>query len=176
MTNSELKSLLERAADAIDADVETRDGERARILDELRAAAGDIPAYDEDIEDTVVIPAPLGKEERTGRGFQRISFKDHYDEPCYLQQSSIALLAQPGAGAVWLGLDGVKAMVMCSKAREVGLSPTSDVGWMPFPIPEQVQVTTQMHLDRGQVLSLVTTLQGWLATGYLFQDSESHDG
>lgn len=169
MTNSELKSLLERAAALLDESAATSRAGRLEMAKELYTAAGDIPAFSEDHEDSVAIPAPLGKESRTSRGFQRISFNDHYDEPCYLQQSSIALLAQPGAGAVWLGLEGAKAMVMCTKAREVGLEPTSDVGWMPFPIPAQVQVTTQMHLDRTQVASLIATLQGWYLTGYLFQ-------
>lgn len=168
MLNSELKSLLERAADALDADVETGDRERVIVLEELREAAEQIPAFSEDYEDGVAIPAPLGKEGNTSRGFQVIDFKDHHGEDCYIQQSSIASLAQPGAGAIWLGLKGVKVMVMCVHAREVGLEPASNVGWQPFPIPERVNVTTQMHLDRGQVTSLIPVLQGWLATGELF--------
>lgn len=46
----------------------------------------------------------LGEVEKTSRGFQIIKFNDRYDNPCYLQQSSLADYMQPGSSAVWLGL------------------------------------------------------------------------
>jgi hypothetical protein len=45
----------------------------------------------------------LGPSRRTPRGFEYIEFKDHYDEDCSLQQSSIAEYMEPGSSAVWLG-------------------------------------------------------------------------
>ena len=40
---------------------------------------------------------------KTERGFGIAEWNDIYGFPCELQESSIALLEQPGAGAVWLG-------------------------------------------------------------------------
>ena len=45
----------------------------------------------------------LGRVVKTGRGFEAIDFKDMYDNPCSLQQSSVAIYESPGASAVWLG-------------------------------------------------------------------------
>ena len=44
--------------------------------------------------------------ELTPRGFEIIRFTDHNDRVCSLQQSSLALYAEPGSSAVWLGVDG----------------------------------------------------------------------
>lgn len=46
----------------------------------------------------------LGTVERTARGFEIIEFKDRYEKPCSLQQSSLAVLDKPGTSAVWLGI------------------------------------------------------------------------
>ncbi len=45
----------------------------------------------------------LGKIEKSARGFQYIEFKDRYNYPCSLQQSSLADFDVPGTSAVWLG-------------------------------------------------------------------------
>lgn len=45
------------------------------------------------------------KIKHTARGFQIIEFKDHNEEECSLQQSSLALVTQAGAGAIWLGIN-----------------------------------------------------------------------
>lgn len=42
------------------------------------------------------------KKKKTNRGFVLYEFKDFYDAPCSLQQSSTVI------DGVWLGLDGVK--------------------------------------------------------------------
>lgn len=73
---------------------------------------------------------------RTARGFEYIEFKQfNYPEPCSLQQSSIAVYQQPGAGAIWLGID---------------------VG------PDDKR---RMHLHRNQVKRLIVSLQRWVDTG-----------
>lgn len=41
--------------------------------------------------------------EHTSRGFQIINFKDRYDQPCTLQQSSLAECDMPGSSAIWFG-------------------------------------------------------------------------
>jgi len=45
------------------------------------------------------------KDNPTERGFGRVEFLDLYDFPCSLQESSLALLEQPGASAVWFGVE-----------------------------------------------------------------------
>ncbi len=81
---------------------------------------------------------PLGPVEKTDRGFEIIKFRDRYDEPCSLQQSSLAEYTLPGSSAVWLGLD-------LSVLHETK--------------------SGRMHLDREQVWYLVHHLQRWLNTG-----------
>jgi hypothetical protein len=47
----------------------------------------------------------LGTVVHTDRGFEIISFRDGYNNPCSLQTSSIALRPQPGTSAVWFGVE-----------------------------------------------------------------------
>ena len=74
----------------------------------------------------------LGRVRKTTRGFEYIEFKDHNDDRCSLQQSSIAIYELPGSSAIWLG-------------RE------SDV---PNP--------GRMHLNVDQVTALIKHLNSWL--------------
>ena len=86
---------------------------------------------------------PLGPVKKTARGFQIIDFEDRYRVPCSLQQSSIFSdenANNPGATAVWLGVD---------RRTE-----------QPDPANP-----TRMHLDRNQVQSLIAVLEMWLQTG-----------
>lgn len=101
----------------------------------------------------------------TQRGFQTIEFKDRYDAACSLQQSSLADYTQPGSSAVWLGIDDPAPQVMAVDAAKVGVKTDQTNGWVPYPIPEQVLLTTRMHLDVKQVEWLVAELQEWLRTG-----------
>lgn len=107
----------------------------------------------------------LGRVKRTARGFQLIEFKDYYDTPCSLQASSLAHYEQPGISAVWIGPDDAKPMVIHHEAAAVGVKTDATCGWVPFPIPPQVNLTTRAHLDRKQVKALITHLTRWLETG-----------
>lgn len=93
----------------------------------------------------------LGKQKKTGRGFPLVEFKDYYGTPCSIQVSSLAIYQQPGTSAIWLGCDDAKPIVLASKAAELGVETTETTGWVPFPIPADVSLTTRMHLDRKQV-------------------------
>lgn len=104
----------------------------------------------------------LGKQKKTGRGFPLVEFKDYYGTPCSIQASSLAIYQQPGTSAIWLGCDDAKPIVLASKAAELGVKTTETTGWVPFPIPEDVSLTTRMHLDRKQVKALIGHLQTWL--------------
>ena len=104
----------------------------------------------------------LGKQKKSGRGFPLIEFKDHYGTPCSLQASSLALYEQPGISAIWLGCDDAQPRVLATKAASVGVETKETTGWVPYPIPEDVSLTTRMHLNRKQVEALIFHLQTWL--------------
>lgn len=57
--------------------------------------------------------------------------------------------------------------MLAREARAVGVTPKQMDGWVDYPIPEQVFLTTRMHLNEEQVRALIATLQGWLDTGEL---------
>lgn len=108
---------------------------------------------------------PLGAVEATSRGFEIIHFKDRYGAPCTLQMSSLADYAQPGISAVWLGVEDADPRVLASEAESVGVKTNELSGWVPYQIPEDVLLTTRMHLDREQVAALIVHLQSWLSRG-----------
>lgn len=114
----------------------------------------------------------LGEDTITPRGFKVVEFEDAYGYECSLQQSSAVgddddAMENPGSSFVWLGIDNGKPQVMKSQAKALGLTlPPGEVsGWMPYPIPEEVQISTRMHLNREQVKGLIERLQRWLETG-----------
>lgn len=116
----------------------------------------------------------LGKYRETGRGFGLVEFSDVYGCKCSLQQSSAIdhdehSLYKPGSSFVWLGVNDPDPKVLKSQAETLGLTlPPGEVsGWMPYPIPKEVFISTRMHLNREQVKGLVERLQQWLATGTL---------
>jgi len=127
------------------------------------------------------MPAPrtsskqLGPVRHTARGFQRIEFHDRSRNLCILQQSSIADYTQPGISAVYIGAAGAHPMVMASEAASVGVATTETTGWVPYPIPLNVHLTTDAHLDRNQVKALIRHLQSWLDTGS-FKPSRKNEG
>lgn len=108
-------------------------------------------------------PKPLGKYRSTQRGFKLLEFKDYNDHPCSLQASSLAVLEKPGTSAVWLGPDEADPRVLASQAGRFGVMTGEATGWVPYPIPDDVLLTTRMHLNREQVASLIAHLQQWLA-------------
>ena len=111
---------------------------------------------------------------KTHRGFELVTFRDCYGVECSLQQSSLAELEQPGASAVWLGVDEPNPQVLASQAASVGVSTGQATGWVPYPISEAVSITTRMHLTRDQVAELIPLLEQWLKTGSF--DGSGQDG
>jgi hypothetical protein len=107
----------------------------------------------------------LGEVGHDLRGFELIEFRDRYDVPCSLQMSSLADYEQPGISAVWLGPDDAAPKVLASKAARLGVETTETTGWVPYPVPREVLLTTRAHLGRGQVQALIDHLQAWLKTG-----------
>lgn len=106
---------------------------------------------------------PLGKVERTDRGFECILFKDSLGENCRLQQSSLAEYEKPGTSAVWIGSADADPRIMASQARSFGINTNETTGWVPYTlIPKEVLLHTECHLDRTQVTALIAHLQNWL--------------
>lgn len=77
----------------------------------------------------------------TSRGFTRVSFKDHYDRDCTLQESS--MVSQP---AVWLGVEADQ--ILRDMAAHPGSEPRS-----------------RMHLSEEGVVNLLPHLLKFLAEG-----------
>lgn len=98
----------------------------------------------------------------TGRGFAVLTFTDRYGAACSLQQSSLATEA-----AVWFGPDDAAPKVLASQAASLGVETSERTGWVPYPIPPGVSLTTRMHLTREQVAALLPYLQRFVETGEL---------
>ena len=95
---------------------------------------------------------PLGNVEETERQFQIILFKDRYDTPCSLQQSSLADYEPPGSSAVWLGVDR-------QEIQDDGVFDQSN--------------GTRMHLDLKQVKALIAVLEMWVHSGSFYEGKRS---
>lgn len=91
---------------------------------------------------------------KTLRGFALVEFDDYYDKRCSIQKSSLATL-----DAIWIGINDAEPKIMACKTPEGG------VGWVPFPVPEDVQINTQMHLTREQAWGIVKILIKFVITG-----------
>ncbi|WP_249341953.1 hypothetical protein [Pseudomonas sp. PCH44] len=96
----------------------------------------------------------------TGRGFALLEFSDLYGARCNVQLSS---LVEPEA--IWLGVEDAEPKIMASQAAAFGVDTKEANGWVPYPIPDQVLLTTRMHLSREQVAALLPVLQRFAATG-----------
>lgn len=89
----------------------------------------------------------------TQRGFAYIEFRDHYDNKCSLQKSSLAT-----EDAIWFGIDDANPQVLHGDARRLGIATNATSGWVPYPLPSEVSLSTRMHLTQDQVRELLPTL------------------
>jgi len=94
------------------------------------------------------------KIQKTSRGFAFGKFTDLYGKKCSLQKSSLAT-----DNAIWFGIDDAEPKIMASKIIHGG------TGWADYPIPDDVSITTRMHLSREQVGKLLPVLQKFVDTG-----------
>lgn len=100
---------------------------------------------------------------KTERGFGIVEFQDANGKNCSLQKSSSAM-----EDKIWLGVCDANPLIMVSKAKQYGLTPPAEgVGWIPYPIPEDVLLTTRMHLNREQVRELLPYLIEFIQHGEL---------
>ncbi len=104
----------------------------------------------------------LGKVSKNERGFEFVKFNDLYNAECSLQMSSLAHYEKPGTSAVWLGVDDPDPKILASEAASHGIKSIETTGWVTYPIPDNVVLSTRCHLDRDQVEALIKHLQKWL--------------
>ena len=93
----------------------------------------------------------------TSRGFGLIEFTDLYDAKCNIQKSSLAT-----CDAIWLGVKEAEPKILASKVQAGG------TGWVKYDIPEDVLLTTRMHLTRGQIKTLLPILKRFIKTGEIY--------
>lgn len=106
----------------------------------------------------------------TNRRFAIVRFVDLYNSPCSIQKSSLA-----DADAIWFGVDDAAPKILASRVNKVNPETGEVSGWVPYGVPDDVNLTTRMHLTRDQVRSLLPILQGFVATGKLPNDADSLD-
>ncbi|BAO05166.1 hypothetical protein AN649_10040 [Clostridium sporogenes] len=94
------------------------------------------------------------KEMQTDRGFKLIKFEDFYDVKCNIQESSLAT-----EEAIWFGVEDANPRILASKIKE------GRTEWAKYPIPDDVLLSTRMHLTREQVKELLPILQKFADTG-----------
>lgn len=97
------------------------------------------------------------KKKKTARGFRLATFKDFYGAKCSIQESSLAEY-----DCYWLGIDDPEPKVMASEAAKVGVKTEQKTGWVDYPIPDNVLLSTRMHLTRDQVIDLIDALQEFI--------------
>lgn len=96
------------------------------------------------------------EKKHTNRGFGYYEFNDRYGEKCSLQSSSLAT-----ESAIWFGIDDANPQILASKVQEGG------TGWVKYPIPKDVLLSTRMHLTQDQVKDLLPILTKFAETGEL---------
>ena len=110
------------------------------------------------------IPADVSQN-KTERGFRYDEFVDSYGHKCSLQKSSSAM-----EDKIWLGINDPEPEIMINDALKLGrgdLCNGHTVGWVPYPLPEEVLCHTRMHLTQAQVKALLPALQHFAETGEL---------
>lgn len=110
----------------------------------------------------------LDKIEHTSRGFALLKFRDRYGIECSIQKSSLAT-----EDAIWFGPNDADPKIMAAHAAAHGIDPGDGTGWVPFPMPRDVLLTTRMHLTRDDVAALLPLLQNFVETGELARRSTS---
>lgn len=109
---------------------------------------------------------------KTARGFELQYFKDDYDEICSIQESSAW---EPH---IWLGVHDPKASIRYKDAISLGLNlekkypETNEEGWCDYPIPDDVLISSRMHLNQEQAKELADKLLYFYETGCLQESNE----
>lgn len=92
------------------------------------------------------------KASKTQRGFGIIEFTDRYGLKCSLQDSSLA--TEP---AIWFGVDNPEVIEFTNFPN---LGP-----YKKIQLPENINISSRMHLTQSQVKELLPFLQRFAETG-----------
>jgi len=99
---------------------------------------------------------------RTSRGFRFYEFKDRNGCECTIQKSSIAT-----EHAIWLGIESAEPKILHSDATRLGIEHDKTSGWIDYQIPNEVMLTTRMHLTQEQAKNLGKMLLHFAESGEL---------
>lgn len=103
------------------------------------------------------------KLKKTNRGFGMVEFIDRYGLECSLQKSSLAT-----EDAIWLGVSQVDPKIMAVDAISLGVETNGQTtGWVRYPIPDAVLLSSRMHLTQKQVKKLLPHLIKFVETGQI---------
>lgn len=97
-----------------------------------------------------------------GLGWPRIDFKDCYEHECSIQKSSIATV-----DAIWFGINEANPQILAKDADKINPDTGEKTGWIKFDVPDEVLMTTRMHLTQRQVADLLPILSHFARTGQL---------
>lgn len=109
----------------------------------------------------------------TPRRLPYVEFEDLYGAGCSIQLSSLA-----EKDAIWIGVDKADPRIMAKDANSLGLAhllnegPERLTGWVDYPVPNEVQFTTRMHLSQEQVKAILPILQYFANTGMFPTEEE----
>ena len=108
----------------------------------------------------------------TSRGFGKVLFQDYYESKCSMQVSSVGTNE-----CVWLGIEEAEPKILATDAIRLGLIKEEDAphnpfgepcGWIDYPIPKEVLLSTRMHLTSAQAKQLGLQLLKFAFTGSVF--------
>jgi len=94
------------------------------------------------------------EERKTNRGFDVLEFTDLSGSKCSIQKSSLAT-----DDAIWIGIEKADPKIMLKD------TPQGGTGWIKYDIPDNVLLTTRMHLNMNQVKELLPIFQRFIDTG-----------
>ena len=102
----------------------------------------------------------------TERGFAITHFSDLNGHLCSLQRSS-RIADEEGGEAIWLGIDDASPKIMARDAARFGVQTRETTGWVDYPFPEEVLLTTRMHLTQDRIRQLLPVLEYFAEHGEL---------
>ena len=70
-----------------------------------------------------------------------------------------ACIAMMTPDSVWIGVDDADPRILASRVQE------GATGWVKYPMPDDVLMTTRMHLTRDQVENILPILKRFVETG-----------
>lgn len=98
---------------------------------------------------------------KTHRGFDISEFTDRYGVNCSLQKTSLAT-----EDTIWLGVSDVTPKIMATDAIKLGIDSKGQAnGWVEYDIPDEVLLSSRMHLTREMVAELLPYLTKFVETG-----------